>query len=93
MMEPAAVHRSGRHKHVYTVTESMEDTYFYSADGEMLVVPEIGALRFFTEFGVIDIAPGEIAVLPRGVKFTVELTDDQAARGYICENYGAMFVC
>ncbi len=79
--------------HVYTITSSMEDAYFYNADGEMLVVPEIGSLRFFTEFGVIDIAPGEIAVLPRGVKFTVELTSANAARGYICENYGAKFTC
>ena len=71
----------------------MTDEYFYNADGEMLVVPEIGALRFFTEFGIIDIAPGEIAVLPRGVKFQVSLRGDPRARGYVCENYGAKFTC
>lgn len=79
--------------HTYAVTESMADTYFYNADGEMLIVPEIGALRFFTEFGIIDIAPGEIAVMPRGVKFRVDLAGDAEARGYICENYGAQFTC
>ena len=79
--------------HVYTMTESMEDSYFYNADGEMLIVPEIGALRLFTEFGIIDIAPGEIAVLPRGIKVKVLLNGGPAARGYICENYGAKFTC
>ncbi|MGZ0190469.1 MAG: homogentisate 1,2-dioxygenase, partial [Alphaproteobacteria bacterium] len=79
--------------HVYTITESMEHEYFYNADGEMLIVPEIGALRFFTEFGIVDIAPGEIAVMPRGVKFRVALSDSEAARGYICENYGAQLTC
>jgi homogentisate 1,2-dioxygenase len=79
--------------HVYAVTESMTDEYFYNADGELLVVPEIGALRFFTEFGIIDIAPGEIAVLPRGVKLKVSLQGDPQARGYVCENYGAKFTC
>lgn len=77
--------------HVYVASQDMVDDYFYSADGEMLIVPEIGALRFFTEFGIIDIAPGEIAVMPRGVKFRVELSGNGPARGYVCENYGAKF--
>ena len=84
--------QTGFAAHVYFVTRSMTDEYFYNADGELLVVPEVGALRFFTEMGVIDIAPGEIAVLPRGLKFKVELRDE-AARGYVCENYGAKFTC
>ena len=65
-------------------------TCFYNADAEMLIVPQQGALRLVTEFGVIGIAPGEIAVLPRGVKMRVELPDG-TARGYVCENYGAPF--
>ncbi|MEM1430440.1 MAG: homogentisate 1,2-dioxygenase, partial [Pseudomonadota bacterium] len=40
--------------HTYAVTESMHTEVFYNADGEMLIVPEIGRLRFFTEMGVID---------------------------------------
>jgi homogentisate 1,2-dioxygenase len=68
----------------------MVDAYFYNADGEMLFVPQQGALRLWTEFGIIDIEPGEIAVIPRGVKIRVELRDGPA-RGYICENYGGAF--
>jgi homogentisate 1,2-dioxygenase len=82
--------RSGMSANIYFVTQSMVDEYFYDADGELLVVPQQGALTFFTEFGRIDIAPGEIGVLPRGVKFKVVLIDGPA-RGFLCENYGASF--
>ena len=68
----------------------MADEYFYNADGELLFVPQQGGLRLWTEFGIIDIAPGEIAVIPRGVKLRVELRDGPA-RGYLCENYGGAF--
>jgi homogentisate 1,2-dioxygenase len=85
----AAAH-AGMGAHVYLITASMVDEYFYNADGELLFVPQLGALRLCTEFGVIDIAPGEIAVVPRGVKFRVELSGP-AARGYLCENYGGSF--
>ena len=78
---------SGMAAHVYLVTRSMQDEVFYNADGEMLFVPQQGALRLVTEFGVIGIAPGEIAVIPRGVKFRVDLPAGPA-RGYLCENYG-----
>jgi homogentisate 1,2-dioxygenase len=74
----------------YFVTASMIDDYFYNADGELLIVPQQGALAFRTEFGRMAIAPGEICVLPRGVKFRVELIDG-FARGYYCENYGQKF--
>ncbi|MEQ8584435.1 MAG: homogentisate 1,2-dioxygenase [Thalassobaculaceae bacterium] len=79
--------------HTYAVTESMDAEVFWNADGEMLIVPEVGALRFFTEMGVIDIAPGEICVIPRGIKFKAMLLGDDQARGYICENYGDHFAC
>ena len=79
--------QAGMAAHVYLVTRSMEDEYFYNADGEMLFVPQQGELRLWTEFGVIDIEPGEVAVIPRGVKFRVELPGGPA-RGYLCENYG-----
>lgn len=75
---------------VYLINSSMSDAYFYDADGELLVVPQEGAVRFFTEFGKIDVGPGEICVIPRGVKFKAELLDGPA-RGYLCENYGAKF--
>ncbi len=76
--------------HIYAANCSMQDRFFYDADGELLIVPELGGLRFHTEFGIIEVSPKEICVIPRGVKFRVELLDAQA-RGYICENYGALF--
>jgi homogentisate 1,2-dioxygenase len=82
--------QAGMGAHIYFVTRSMEDEYFYNADGEMLFVPQQGELRLWTEFGIIDIGPGEIAVIPRGVKIRVELRNGPA-RGYLCENYGGAF--
>jgi homogentisate 1,2-dioxygenase len=76
--------------HLYVATASMEGRVFYSADGELLIVPQQGRLLIATELGRLAVAPGEIAVVPRGVRFRVELTDG-AARGYVCENYGALF--
>jgi homogentisate 1,2-dioxygenase len=75
--------------HVYAANRSMEERRFcYDADGELLVVPQEGELRLSTELGILEAAPGEIAVIPRGVKFRVELPGG-FARGYVCENYGA----
>jgi homogentisate 1,2-dioxygenase len=82
--------QAGMAAHVYLATKSMVDAYFYNADGEMLFVPQEGAIRLRTEFGIIDIAPGEVAVVPRGVKFSVEVPAG-SARGYLCENYGGGF--
>ena len=76
--------------HVYAANRSMHDRYFYDADGELLIVPQQGRLRFDTEFGRIDAEPLEIVVIPRGVRFRVELRD-ATCRGYVCENYGAQF--
>jgi homogentisate 1,2-dioxygenase len=82
--------RTGMAAHYYLATSGMDQKCFWNADGELLVLPQHGALRLRTEFGVIDIAPGECAVIPRGVKFRAELPDGPA-RGYVCENYGAAF--
>ncbi len=68
----------------------MKDEYFFCADGELLVVPQQGSLRFRTEFGVIEAGPGEIVIIPRGVIISVELIDGPA-RAYVCENYGGGF--
>ena len=76
--------------HIFACNKDMTDRFFYNADGEMLVVAEKNRVRFLTELGIIEIGSGEIAVLPRGLKFRVELPDG-AARGYICENYAAHF--
>ncbi len=80
----------GMAAHLALVTRSMEDEYFFNADGELLVVAQQGRLRFCTEFGIIEIEPGEICVIPRGVIMRVELIDGPA-RAYVCENYGGGF--
>lgn len=74
--------------HLYAATCSMKDKYFYNADGEMLIVPQDGDLLFHTEMGLIRAAPGEIMVIPRGIKFYVALPQGKS-RGYILENFGA----
>ena len=76
--------------HEYAANRSMTERFFYDADGELLIVPQQGRLVLRTELGVLDAAPGEICVVPRGIKFAVDLPDG-AARGYVCENYGAHF--
>jgi len=75
--------------HVYAANRSMTDRYFYDADGELLMVPQQGRLRLATELGILEVEPYEIAVIPRGCRFRVELPDG-IARGYVCENYGAL---
>lgn len=80
---------SGVGIHIYLANRSMENRYFYNADGEMLIVPQLGRILIKTELGNLEAAPAEIVVIPRGIKFAVILKEDEA-RGYICENYGAM---
>ncbi|MDM0036070.1 homogentisate 1,2-dioxygenase [Variovorax sp. J22P271] len=75
---------------VYLANRSMERRAFVNADAEMLVVPQQGRLVVTTEMGVLDVKPGEIVLLPRGVVFKVDLPDGPS-RGYVCENYGAQF--
>ena len=82
--------------HLYAANASMTDRFFVDADGELLIVPQLGRLRAVTEMGVLEVEPQEILVIPRGVRFRMELPDAAAeggrepgARGYICENFGA----
>lgn len=75
--------------HIYVANASMRDRFFYNADGEMLMVPQLGAILLRTEMGVLAVHPGEIAVIQRGIRFRVELAEKEA-RGYVCENYGAL---
>ncbi|HET9616510.1 MAG TPA: homogentisate 1,2-dioxygenase [Pseudolabrys sp.] len=83
--------QSGMSTNVLFITQSMTREHFYNADGEFLIVAEQGNIRFRTEFGVIDIEPGEICVIPRGVIFRVELIGGPV-RAYVCENYGGGFI-
>ncbi len=80
---------SGMRSYVYGANRSMIDRFFYDADGELLLVPQLGALTIRTELGVLDVAPGEIAVIQRGIRFRVELQGAEA-RGYVCENFGLL---
>lgn len=75
--------------HVYAATADMQARFFYDADGELLIVPQEGRLKLDTEFGVLEVEPEQIAVIPRGVRFRVLLPDGRA-RGYVCENFGQL---
>jgi len=75
--------------HVYRANRSMKDRVFSNADGELMLVPQQGAVAVATELGLLQIEPGEIGVVPRGIKFRVEVAGP--SRGYVCENYGAHF--
>ncbi|KRG41808.1 homogentisate 1,2-dioxygenase [Stenotrophomonas panacihumi] len=75
--------------HLYAANADMRGRYFYDADGELLIVPQLGRLRLLTELGVLEIEPQQVAVIPRGVRFRVELPEGEA-RGYVCENFGGL---
>ena len=84
---------SGLGIHIYRANRSMQERYFFNADGEMLIVPQQGGLVFHTELGRIEAHPNEIVLIPRGLRFRVELlplADGTCGhRGYVCENFGA----
>jgi homogentisate 1,2-dioxygenase len=82
--------RTGVAIHIYRATRPMHGRVFADADGELLIVPQSGRLEIATEFGTLSAAPGEVALVPRGVKFRVGLPDGKA-RGYVCENCGNFF--
>lgn len=79
---------SGVAIHLYWANTSMQARHFYNADGELLLMPVQGRLRLATELGLLDVAPTQIAVIPRGIRFRVALLDKQA-QGYMLENFGA----
>lgn len=89
MAETGSVGQSGCSIYLYSCTTSMT-SYFYNSDGEFLVVPQEGMLSVRTEMGIIEVSPLEIVVIPRGVKFQIQLLDERA-RGYVCENQGRPF--
>ncbi len=82
---------SGAAVHLYACNRSMTNKYFYNADGDLLIVPQSGRLQIKTEMGLLEIAPKQIALIPRGIKFQVDLLD-ACAHGYVCENHGAPFI-
>jgi homogentisate 1,2-dioxygenase len=72
--------------HLYRASKSMTNRVFVDADGELLIIPQHGELRIVTELGRMDVSPGTVAIVPRGVKFRVEV--DAESRGYVAENHG-----
>jgi len=80
---------AGAAVHIYRANRSMRERYFWNADGELMLVPQQGSLLLSTELGKLEVAPGEIAVVPRGMKFKVDV--EGPSRGYVCENYGIDF--
>ncbi len=86
----SAAAQSGIGIHVYAANRSMQGRYFCNADAEMLIVPQHGRLLLATELGVIEIEPQQIALIPRGMRFRVDLPDAEA-RGYVAENFGSAF--
>ncbi|MEU0808593.1 homogentisate 1,2-dioxygenase [Streptomyces sp. NPDC005970] len=85
-----ASRRSGMAIHLYAANAPMTDRVFSDADGELLIVPERGGLLLCTEFGRLRAEPGQMALVPRGVRFRVEPLDP-GVRGYVCENHGRPF--
>ena len=81
---------SGCAIYLFAANRPMQRRFFYDADGEMLIVAQQGAILLDTELGRLELEPQEIAVIPRGLRFRVDLPKG-AARGYICENFGAQF--
>jgi homogentisate 1,2-dioxygenase len=75
--------------HLYRATRSMERRVFVDSDGEMLIIPQQGEIRVVTELGLLELKPGWVGLVPRGVKIRVEVDGD--ARGYVAENHGALF--
>ncbi len=82
--------QAGMASHVYVMNEDMVDDYFFNADGELMILPQDGGIEVFTEMGRIEITPGELCIVPRGMLFAVKLMNGPS-RGYMCENYGAKF--
>ena len=84
----SAAAQAGVAIHLYAADRDMAGRYFYNADGELLLVPQLGRLRIATELGVLEVEPQQVALVPRGIRFRVELPDG-ASRGYVLENFGA----
>ncbi len=81
--------QTGMAAHLALFNRSMDGRALVNADGEMLLVPQQGALTVVTELGVLDAVPGEVLLLPRGIAFSVQVQGP--TRVYVCENHGAPF--
>ncbi|CAJ0635200.1 10634_t:CDS:10 [Entrophospora sp. SA101] len=82
--------KNGLAIHIYNANTNMDNDAFYNSDGDFLIVPQHGKLDIKTEFGLIMVSTQEIVVIPRGIKFSVNLPDGPS-RGYILEVFGNHF--
>jgi homogentisate 1,2-dioxygenase len=87
----SAIEQRGLHIHLYAFNQAMNSRYMMNADGDYLIVLQSGSMEIKTEFGIIDAEPGEIVVVPRGIKFQVNPLSSTDCRGYVGENFGAPF--
>ncbi len=77
---------------LFSFNQSMNHRYLYNADAEMMIVLESGEITLHTEMGILELAPQIIGVIPRGVKFKIDLKPGtKSVRGYLCENFGLPF--
>ncbi|TKY89372.1 hypothetical protein EX895_001903 [Sporisorium graminicola] len=88
--------KNGLAIHAYTATKSMGTRSFYNSDGDFLIVPQRGELLIRTEFGLLEVPPLHIAVVQRGIKFSVDfaaggVSASNPAFGYICETFKGHF--
>ncbi|KAJ3545008.1 hypothetical protein NM208_g501 [Fusarium decemcellulare] len=84
--------KTGLSTWVFNISQSMKPkTAFASLDGETLIAPQTGALNITTELGKLLVRANEIVVIPRGLRYRVELVDETPSRGFICELYQGHF--
>jgi len=76
----------------YAFSKSMSDSRIamYSADGDTIIVPQAGVLLITTEFGKLRVPPKEVVIIPRGVKYSMDLEQGQG-RGWLSEIYKGHF--
>jgi homogentisate 1,2-dioxygenase len=84
--------QKGLQIHLYSFNRAMTQRFFMNADGDFLIIPQTGSLQVRTELGILEVRPGEIVLVPRGMKFQVRPGGgDQLCTGYVGENFGAPF--
>jgi len=83
--------QKGIHIHLYSFNQPMGSRYMMNADGDFVFVPQAGSIQVKTELGILEAEPGEIVMVPRGMKFQVNPLGSAACSGYVGENFGHPF--
>jgi len=91
--DPTAQDGNAANTYIMTASMSANKRYFRSADADTLILPQEGSLEIRTELGDMTVSPWELALIPRGLAFQVNLPQGaDIAQGYYLENFGAQFV-